>query len=419
VTPFVAMSVIFFMSVLGIAIDMMIDFQAVNQLEFAAQTAAFYGLSLTTPPDSSAYTQQSAETRIQTAIVNNSALWNVAPSGPQNAQAVVSFAGTDIAFVPNPQEPNSATQEFFLQVTGRRAGQSALTQIFLPLVYTSMSAPGVPPQVAAMSPFRTVEAIGQPASRIGPGAPLTSRANTRSADLVRFATFPLALNYSQFQLHSRPGLPTGTYSLDLVNSFSTRAAANHVQAAFVDVSSNPGGSNGFGGGANPTTLQELLQYFGGNIRQNLPPAAVERGNTLNLFSVQTASKNQVVQALTQTLIKNGAGFDYLLPVLQGTTVVGFARVQLKVIAGATNGIPNMTVMLDNSLPCRNASSATGASANPATLGQALPPPVSPFTARSVDPATNNLTARSPGVVLAPALSPRLLPHPSVPTNPTI
>jgi hypothetical protein len=32
VTPFVAMSVIFFMSVLGIAIDMMIDFQAVNQL---------------------------------------------------------------------------------------------------------------------------------------------------------------------------------------------------------------------------------------------------------------------------------------------------------------------------------------------------------------------------------------------------
>lgn len=415
VMPFVAVSIVFFLSMLGVAVDMMNDFQAVNQLEYAAQTAAFYGLSLLTDTDST-YQMTSAQQRTQNAIMNNTALWNVAPSGPTNKQATVPFAATDVTFVPNPAEATGPNQEYFLQVTGRRSGQSSLTAFFLPLLYVGFSQPTVPAGVSTISPFRMVEVIGQPASRIGPGAPLNSQANTRAADLVGFATFPLALNYAQFQQHAQGG-QTSNLTIDLVTKFGGTAQANHIQGSFVDVSPNPGSVTGFGSAGSAATLQNLLQYFSGNIAQNLPPASVERGDQLASYSLQTLSQTQVLNAVKTTLtLKNG--FAFYLPVLQGNQVVGFARGTLVYTALATGTPPfALTLNLASSLPCRNASSATGYTANPSQPGVLLPPPPtgSPFMPRTLNLNTNIVSARPTGVVLAPSLSPRALPPPPPPS----
>ena len=418
VMPFVAVSVVFFLSMLGVAVDMMADFQAVNQLEYAAQTAALYGLSLATAPDST-YLVQSSQTRVQNAVLNNTALWNTAASGPKNQQATVGFAAGDVQFVPNPLEAASGTQEYFLDITARRTGQNALVQFFLPLLYVGFSQPTVPAGVSTMSPFRTVEVIGQPASRVGAGAPLNSPANSRAADLVGFAAFPFALNYTQFQLYSHAGQKSQALTVDLVSAFTGTALPNHMQAAFVDVSPNLGSVTGYGGAQSATTLQNLLQYFGGNQAQNIAPAAVERGGVLKMFSLQNVAQAQVVQALTAALAFKGTTFNYSLPVLQGNTIVGFARASLTAVKNANApGTITMTVTLGDSLPCRNASSALGYSANPSTLGVLMPPPLagSPFLPRTVD-GNNNLSLRPTGVVLAPALSPRTLPKPVVLSSP--
>jgi hypothetical protein len=421
--PFVAVSIVFFFSMLGVAIDMMTDFQAVNQLEFAAQSAAFYGLSLATGTDSS-YTLQASETRVQNAIVNNTPLWNYAPAGPKNSQALVPFTLQNIAFVPNPVEAAGINQEYFLQVTGVRSGTNAITHFFLPLLYVGFNRVGVPAGVSTMSPFRMVEVIGQPATRIGAGVPLTAITTARAADLVGFAAFPFALNYNQFQLYAQSGqvpLSQPPYTIDLVSTFTSSAQANHIQGAFVDVSSNPGGSTGFGGAGTSATLQSLLSYFANNPSTSVPPAAVETGSQLASFTLPTVNQTSVIQALALVLKQNGANYDYMLPVLQNNVVVGFARARLSATYNKTNtSIATMSLLLDYSVPCRNASSAIGYSANPATLGKLMPAPPaapSPFSPRTADPATTNVSARPVGVVLAPALSPRILPNPNRPPTP--
>jgi hypothetical protein len=409
VTLFVIVSLSLFFFMLGVSIDMMTEFEAINRLEFAAQSAALYGLSLVTDTNNG-YQMASSQQRVANAIVNNTQLWNTAPLGPKNGQGAVLFAASDVQPIANPAEAAGPNQEFFLQVTARRGGENALTAFFLPLLYINFNQTKPPPGVSTMSPYKTVEVIGQPATRIGPGAPLNAQLDSRAADLAGFATFPLALNDTQFEQYAKSATST-SLPVDLVASFTSKAQANHVQGAFVDLSSNPGGATGFGSAGSTTNLQDILRYFAHNQAQNLPPSAVERGSELSIYSLTGISQSQTVSQI-RTTIASRAGIPLYLPVMQGEQVVGFARGTLAYTQLATGTPPfALALTLASSLPSRNASSATGYSSNSSTHSTLMPaPPIgSVFQPRSVNFTNNLLSTRSFGVVLAPSLSPRTLP----------
>jgi hypothetical protein len=443
ITPFIAMAVILMMGMVGVCIDLNRDFETARQLKFAAQSAALYGLSLTTNINGT-YSPTTAMTNIQNAVqeTGNNA-WNVAEFGPvnnsvtSNPQAGISskpvtFANTDVQFVANPLDPT----ETFVQVTANRHGADALQQFFLPLLYTSFNGPA--PQSARIVPtHRVVEVLGEPATRIGAGAPLNSPIGSREAQLAGFATLPLAISYNQFAALTNPALTTNTYTIDLVTSQSNGAtAAGHIKGCFVNVSSTGNGAvvyNSAQGNKAVNQLLGLLSYFGAQSAQpTLAPAVVERGSFLNAFDPAqwtAAQQKSISQTLTSLLQVHSNGAPFIMPVLQtdpsfvavGQTganqVVGFANLTILSFASA-NGVPaSVTVSIAPSIPVRNATTAVMASVtNPAGVSQLMPAPpastagvIDPFLPRTYDPIANTVAVRARGIVMAPALSPRQVP----------
>ena len=57
VTPFIVMSAFLFLVTMGFCIDLMRDFESASQLNFAAQSAVLYALSLATNSNGSYSTQ--------------------------------------------------------------------------------------------------------------------------------------------------------------------------------------------------------------------------------------------------------------------------------------------------------------------------------------------------------------------------
>jgi Flp pilus assembly protein TadG len=447
ITPFIAMAVILMMGMLGVCIDLTRDFEAARQLKFAAQSAALYGLSLSANTDGT-YSQNTAINNIQTGIItagNNA--WNVAQFGPPNnivsgtpqsgvSSEPVAFAAADVQFVNNALDPT----EFFVQLTARRQGADALQQYFLPLLYTSFNGPA-PQSVRTLSTHRVVEVLGQPATRIGAGAPLTSQAGSREFELKGFATLPLAISYNQFAALTNPALTNSAYTIDLVtaNTTGSAVAAGHIKGCLVNVSTtgNPASFYGTATGATPTNqLLGLLNYFGAQTtQQTIAPAVVERGSSLFAFDPAqwtAAQQSSVAQALATVQRINPRGI-YILPVLQNdpnfangavgpNQVIGFAHLQINGFTSA-NGVPSSVAIsivdtTGNSLsvPVRNSTSAIMASITiPAGTSQLMPPPPAttatlsdPFLPRTYDPNANTVSMRPRGIVMAPALSPRQL-----------
>jgi hypothetical protein len=107
---------------------------------------------------------------------------------------------------------------------------------------------------------------------------------------------------------------------------------------------------------------------------------------------------------------------YILPVLasdpvagQRSTVVGFALLQLRTVSDPAQTNFALTFDVGESLPARNATSATQAFV-PAISGNQLPPalPNGPFANRVLDAASNSLSRRYRGVCMAPVTSARSL-----------
>jgi hypothetical protein len=447
ITPFIAMSVILMMGMLGVCIDLTRDFEAARQLKFAAQSAALYGLSLSVNADGT-YSQNTAINNIQTGILtagNNA--WNVAQFGPPNnivssnpqsgvSSEPVTFAAADVQFVNNTLDPS----EFFMQLTARRQGADALQQYFLPLLYTSFNGPA-PQSARTFSTLRVVEVLGQPATRIGAGAPLTAQPGSREFELKGFATLPLAISYNQFAALTNPALTNNAYTIDLVtaNTVGGAAAAGHIKGCLVNVSTTGNPASFYGtatGAAAVNQLLGLLNYFGAQTPQpTIAPAVVERGSSLFAFDpAQLTAPQQaaVAQALTSVQQSSPHGI-YIIPVLQNdpnfangaagpNQVIGFAHLQINGFTSA-NGVPTSVAIsisdtAGNSLsvPVRNTTSAIMASITiPTGTTQLMPPPpansallTDPFFPRTYDPNANTVSVRPRGIVMAPALSPRQL-----------
>lgn len=426
ILPLIALALIVIAGFLAITIDLMRNFQTVRQLQFAADSAAIYGLSYATDSDGS-YTMSDAQSNIAAAIKSaglNS--WNSAQSGPDaandNWQAPVTFSDADITFVSNPNPQDSAA--FFVQLKARRDGDSALKQFFLPAVYAAGTLTGgsIPSGVNQVNTYRISEVVGQPAARIGAGAPLDSPGDSRAAELVGFAALPLAVSNQQFAAIADPTQTGTTYTVDLVDSASAEyageAPSGHVKGCLANLAAVGDNMTYYGtaqGDLAIDQLEGLLNYFGATTLQTtLSPGIVERGAMLAGFDpgdpTFQARKGEISAALAQIPQRY-----YLVPVTrndpsfsQGNEVVGFARLKLNGV-NVVNGAPvSLSFDIGESVPVRNASFANGLPSVPSAGGSLMPAPVAPFLPLQIDPDTNGLTPRPRGVVLAPAISPRVV-----------
>jgi hypothetical protein len=404
----------------GISVDLMRAFVTVHQLEFGAQTAALYALSLSTNKDGS-YSLVQAQTNVQTAVAKAGAQqWNVAQVGPLNGVWSSPVTLSQTQFVLNPLDQN----EFFLQVTAQCAGQNALKPFFIPLAYAGFSGV-VPPAVQTESFSKTVEVLGQPATRIGAGAPVNSAAGQRAADFVGFACLPLAISNLQFSRAAKLGATVASYTVDLVSSSSAEylvaPPAGHIKGCLVNLVGNAGALNYYAPAnslAAVGQLQGLLGYFT-RAPGAVPPSMVETGSQLNGFD--PAALGRSLNGALRLLALLPANGYYIVPVLQNdpsfaapNKVVGFARLQLAITQPKAGLL--ITATLADSVPLRNASSATGFSGIPGNAAQILPAPVPPFTPRTFDQNTKGVSVRPPGIVLAPAISPRQIALPILPTT---
>jgi len=412
--PFVAMLIFLLMASIGISTDLTRDFEAASQLEFAAQTVALYALSLATNSDGS-YSLNNAQSNIQSAVSNASSFaWNSAQFGPQNNvwSKPVTFSSSDIQFVNNPLDPS----EFFVELTARRPNSDSLQQFFLPLTYTNFFGGALP--LSKVNPAKTIEVFGQPASRIGAGVLSGAQTVGRAADFIGFASLPIAIGNQQFAAISNSSQTTLTYTVDIVSSTSS-GTAGHIKGCFVNVSgiaTSNGISYGSGQGIQAINqLIGLLGYFSGqNGQASVAPAVVERGSVLNAFdpanSVFVQQQTKITQAVSQLPINR----YYIVPVLaanpsfaaNSNVVVGFARLKLDQVILTGGVVTGLSMDIGESVPLRNASSATGFSTVSGAGNTPMPAPVAPFAPRQYDPNTNGITVRPRGIVLAPALSPR-------------
>ena len=439
IMPFIAMSVMLLMGTVGIASELTRIFEAVRELKFAAEAAALYACSLSTNSNGN-YSIASAQSNIQNAVLTaGTAAWNMAECGPINGNIFasgtvtrgsliwsepVTFALSDIQFVNNPLDAN----EFFTQVTSRRQGSDALQQFFLPLLwlYTNPIGSKLPAGQYTASPHQTVEVLGQPASRLGAGAPLSTPAGTAASNFIGWAAFPLAISNQQFAVAADPSQTTTTYTIDLVSpSTSGPVQAGHIKGCLINVAAGSGsGSTYYGIGTGATAINQLislLNYFAGvAVSPSATPAVIEQGSQLNAFNPTDpnfiSQQKQITGALSQPQLLNKF---YIVPVIandpsfsSSNTVVGFARMNLDKITTTTSGaILSLTMDIGEAVPMYNVSCIAGFSAIPGNTGNTgnlLPAPVSPFLPRQFDPTSGGMTVRPRGVVLAPAISPRLI-----------
>lgn len=423
ILPFLIFCVLVIAAFLALAIDIMRNVKAVNGLSFAAESAALHAFSLSTDSNGN-YTPVDAENRmrlaLQTSGGNSDTAWNRALRGPADDRSApcnsgVTFALGDGRFVTNPAD----NSEVWLQVTARRQGADALRMMFLPmlLAMNALNGEQLPQHVYRVEPWRTCEVIAQPASRIGAGAPRTGGGG-RSVELAGHAVVPIGITLREFQLLSAPTETRARYQVDLQASalplFGQPAAAGHLKGYFVNVTAT-GGSNYYGDGSGSLALDQLignLNYFG--IGTAIAPAVVERGGRLAWFDQSDPAvqqrKPQILAALQHLPAR-----PYIFPVLRSdpqvgvrNEVVGFARLRLVQAVNATATDYNIVVDVAESVPVRNASSATGTASVPPLTATVLPAPVAPFLPRRLTSGADALEVRMRGVAMAPAISPRLI-----------
>jgi len=420
VLPFIAVCVTLLLGAVGICVDLQRDFQAAAELSFAAQTAAIYGLSMSTNADGS-YSLANAESNITTAVLSVYASANSAQIGPQsNASnspwsAVVTFAQTDVAFVQNPNPAD--TNDLFVQLTARRTKQNALKQFFLPLLCTTLTgSPSTNLPLSQINSAQTIEVIAQPATRIGGGS-LSPLAGSRAADLAPFAAFPLAISNQQFAQIAANAKAGNSYTIDLVNSntVGNTAASGHIKGSFVNlVMADAQAYSAAQGEVAINQLEGLLGYFNASQQQTLAPAMVEAASQLNAFDSADPTFGNRQAEINQVLSQIPSNSYYIIPVIANdpafaasNQVVGFARLLITGRPITNNGqVIGIPVQLGDSIPVRNAVTAAGISSFDPTGQTFLPAPVFPFQARRIDPVSGGITARNRGVVMAPCPSPR-------------
>lgn len=430
ILPFIAFAIAVIIAFTALAVDVMRCAHAVSVLNFGAQSAALGAYGYATNSDGSftiAQAQNNMTAAVQSAGGSSATPWHEAPAGPDTAQNIykspIQFDASDITFINNP-DPGD-TSDFFLQVRARRDGADTLKMIFMPVIHAFNSFTGTPvPQgLDAANPYRTVEVIAQPASRIGAGPPRTAPAGTRAAELSRFAAFPLAISNAQFAQAAHPGQSINTYTIDFTSAIQPPppVQSGHMRGAFINVAPT-GGMQYYGSGQGNAAIDELnhtLAYFAASaIASAIAPAVVERGSRVFAFDYAAPTfqlrKASVIASARQIPL----GSYCIIPVLRTdpsfsgpNEVVGFARMRLRNMVDGTGTGFQVQFDIAESVPVRNASFVNGLCVVPSFGTNTLPPPVAPFAERAYNAANNSMAPRMRSIAMAPALSPRPLPRP--------
>jgi len=425
--PFVAMSVILCMVTIGISTEFMRDFETVNQLDFASSVASIYSLGYGVNADRT-YSLPTAQANIQNYLLGgDTASFNLTDSGPNlsTTNQPVNYLASDINFIPNPVESSLPVgrQEFFLDLTVRRQGVTAIPQIFMPLAYIKLSTVGLPTGTQTFSPVRTIEFLGQPATTIGAGDPNPPTSTTQIPPTkYQFACLPIAISIQQFAgiATSSAASPSATFALDV------DGLSGNIHGCFVDLVSLNGSVSPFNTASSAnvnTQLTPLLNYF---MSGGTPPSSVKYTDVVSAYNVQdpnfpwTTISRQCTALVAANISSSGSNKNFIVPVVQSSsptaftppfTVAGFAWMQLRAFNAAANPSQStFTVAFSDSVPVRNACInpflQTTINAN-GTSSLAPVPPI-PFAPRTYNAATNSMSPRPFGVVLAPVRSPRLI-----------
>jgi hypothetical protein len=423
VLPFIAFSMAVVVACVAFSVDVTRNIVAVRKLEFAADAAGLYAYAHGVSADGT-YNATTANSNMASALsVPNGATtlpWNEAPSGPQSSQGpwntAVAIDGSDVSFVQNPAD----SQETFLRLTARRQGTDALKQFFMPAIraFDTLGSSTTTTAQTTVEPYRTTEIVGQPACRIGMGAPRTGQS---VSDLAGFAVFPLAISNVQFQPASSPTVTNKNYVIDLISSQNLTASALpfHMQAAFVNVGSSGGTVTYYGSGQGNQAIDQLislLKYFYAQPDGNATsPQAVERGISIPAFDAADATFTTRKTALINVLQQlQTAPRTLILPVVASAPqafpaslkVVGFARMSIVQLVNTAGDDFAITLKIEDSVALPNATCGNNLVSIPQMTGATMPPAVSPFRNRTYASNNNSLSVRQRGVVLAPALSPR-------------
>lgn len=426
VFPLIVFSLSLFIAFAALTLDVMRVAYAAQILSYAAQSAALYAYSFATGDDGS-YTTGAAQAgmtaRALAAGGQGAAAWHLAPRGPDQSgsESAVTFGTDDISFVANPNQSDAG--DFFLRIRAGRDGNDALKMFFLPAIYAYNSMLGLPSPAGLdrSTPFRTVEVISQPASRIGAGAPKDAPSGSRAFDLAGFAAFPLAISNQQFRNAAMPGESMIDYPIDLTASNQVPPQVEgRIRGCFVNLAV-AGGGQYYGTAQGNLAIDQLnatLRYFApGAAPQSIAPGVVERGSLIYCFDPADfafqSRKAQIIAACA-SIPPNS---HLIVPVLrndplfgQANEVVGFARLRLNSLVNQQTGEFNVSFAIEESVPVRNGSFANGARAVPEFSSSLMPPPVVPFAERAYDPASGGLERRYRGIAMAPALSPREIPE---------
>jgi hypothetical protein len=418
VFPLVAFSLIAVLAFMCFAMDVMRTALTTRKLQFAAQVAALNGYSFASD-QTGAYSDSTARQNIRDrvkATASNS--WNLAPCGPNGeiVESAVSFSDDDVTILDNPDDPG----DLIVQVKARRDGSDALTNFLMPAVFAFGTAR---PDADKSNPYRVAEIVGQPAARIGAGAPIDADAGTRSAELVGCAALPLAISNSQWASLSDPASAVSTVSVDIVPStsddFGDAPAPGHLSGAFINVGATGDSATYYGSGQGELALDELIKlltYFTPSPGVNwLAPGVVERGSQLSAFDPGDAKFLERKASIVSKLAQLTTGKTYIVPVVKTnpdyaakSVVVGFARLTLVKAVNTTGDDFDIQFTIAESAPMRNAVSSAGIASVPRGTAAFLPAPVLPFKARAWLPASNGIEPRRRGIVLSPSISPRVI-----------
>lgn len=425
VTPLIVLSITVIIAFIAFAVDVMRTVHATEAVQFASEAAGVYAYQSMYSGDGQkkpGSPEDNALGSLQQAAGASGIPWNLAPAGPNNgvAQTPVTFDASDVTVNPNGSDSN----DFYLQVRARRAGDDALKMYFMPAIFafSSWSGSAPPPDVNKATPFRTSEIITQPATRVGAGPSRGASSSEPGAGFAGFATFPIGISNNQFRTLAQSASAGTAVTIDIVNSTKPSTTAsnrpNHINGSFINLYGT-NGLNYYGDGAGSLALSQLnstMQYFAGAPSGAvLAPAVVERGSMVAAFDAGDATFKSNSASIA-TAASNGISpiRFHAVPVLSGdpkfgqrNQVIGFARLQLtKVIRDTVSGDITISAILGDSTPMANTTVGTGLASVPAINGNAIPAAVAPFLPRSFDANANSVGNRLVGIVMAPALSPR-------------
>lgn len=438
IMPMVAFALVFVFAFLAFVMDVMREILEIQQMKHAATVAALDALpfacldvngmaqnSAVCNADGSFVSQAMNQMQVELQRTNGSAngvTWNSAISNLESGQSWLKGVRLDPADLAAAAQNNSSDKKDpVLQLTVRRAGSDAMNFFFLPVRFVASTLGGasaIPVEAQQTAIVQTIEVAGQPATRIGPGPALDS--SSGRAQIIaagRFATFPLAINYDDFKRALAAAGSSQSINLRVCDPNSAQLPnTSDLRAYFINLKSGGAVSSYYFDAQNPTRVNDLiglLEYFSNPANVPEPivtPGAVERGVQIDRFSQAAIKGNQDLAAVIGQLPSKRA---YIVPVVREISnqceVIGFAFLKLSG-ASSSNGNWTFSFSIGESLPVLNASAAPALKSIPRFDGSPLPAVYdsanNPFMPRKYDPASNTLSPRQPGLVLAPAVSPR-------------